>query len=66
MPLLAAYLIWRSIRQPSYRSGWGERFLGWAPLSHSRLSGSGRRLWVHAVSVGETRAAEPLIRMWLA
>ena len=66
MPLLAAYLLWRSIRQPSYRSGWGQRFLGWAPLNHSRLSGSGRRLWVHAVSVGETRAAEPLIRMWLA
>ena len=65
MPLLAVYLLWRSIRQPSYRNGWGQRFFGWPPVDSLNRNGSGRRLWVHAVSVGETRAAEPLIRMWL-
>jgi 3-deoxy-D-manno-octulosonic-acid transferase len=56
-PFAALYLLWRSRRQPEYRAHWGERF-GWARYPRT----SGRPLiWVHAVSVGETRAAEPLI-----
>ena len=56
-PFAALYLLWRSRRQPEYRRHWGERF-GWA-----RYTRTSRRplLWLHAVSVGETRAAEPLI-----
>jgi 3-deoxy-D-manno-octulosonic-acid transferase len=56
-PFAAMYLLWRSRRQPEYRAHWGERF-GW-----SRYPPRGNRplLWVHAVSVGETRAAEPLV-----
>lgn len=56
-PFAALYLLWRSRKQPEYRAHWGERF-GWA-----RYGGGGDRalIWVHAVSVGETRAAEPLI-----
>ena len=56
--LLPAYtlrLLWRSRAEPSYRAALSERFgfydeaptQGW--------------LWVHAVSLGETRAAAPLI-----
>jgi len=57
MPLAALYLLWRSRRQPAYRAHWGERF-GWARYAVA----AGRPLiWIHAVSVGETRAAEPLI-----
>jgi len=57
VPLAALYLLWRSIAQPEYRRHWGERFLG-----HGPEPPSGRPLiWVHAVSVGETRAAQPLI-----
>ena len=57
MPLAALYLLWRSRRQPAYRAHWGERF-GWA-----RYAVDSKRpvIWIHAVSVGETRAAEPLI-----
>ncbi|MFM1990451.1 MAG: hypothetical protein RJA99_3408, partial [Pseudomonadota bacterium] len=56
-PLVLAYLLWRGRRQPAYRAHWAERF---------GLAG-GRRddaplIWVHAVSVGETRAAQPLVR----
>jgi len=56
-PFAALYLLWRSRKQPEYRRHWGERF-GWA--RYSRASAR-PRIWVHAVSVGETRAAEPLI-----
>ena len=56
-PFAALYLLWRSRKQPEYRAHWSERF-GWAryPQAISRPL-----VWVHAVSVGETRAAEPLI-----
>lgn len=56
-PLVMAYLLWRSIRQPAYRGHWGERF-GW----HPRRAGSQPLIWLHAVSVGETRAAQPLVK----
>ena len=56
-PLAALYLLWRSIAQREYRSHWGERFLG-----RGAAPPAGRPLiWIHAVSVGETRAAQPLI-----
>ena len=55
---LPAYLLrlwWRGRLEPAYRQWWGER-LGWG----STPSSPGR-LWLHAVSLGETRAAAPLI-----
>ncbi|HET9024068.1 MAG TPA: lipid IV(A) 3-deoxy-D-manno-octulosonic acid transferase [Burkholderiaceae bacterium] len=56
-PFAALYLLWRSRKQPEYRAHWGERF-GWARYARTT---SRPLIWVHAVSVGETRAAEPLI-----
>ena len=55
-PAIALYLLWRSRRQPAYRRDWAERFLG----RYGRREPS-RCIWIHAVSVGETRAAAPLI-----
>lgn len=55
-PLVLAYLSWRSRRQPEYRQHLGERF-----GMHRPRAGLGPLIWVHAVSVGETRAAEPLV-----
>jgi 3-deoxy-D-manno-octulosonic-acid transferase len=57
VPFAALYLLWRSLAQPEYRRHWRERFLGLgaAPPAGRPL------IWVHAVSVGETRAAQPLI-----
>lgn len=57
-PVAVLHLLARSLRQPDYRRHWGERFLGrGAPA----LRGAGPVFWVHAVSVGETRAAMPLL-----
>jgi 3-deoxy-D-manno-octulosonic-acid transferase len=55
LPLAFLYLLWRSRRQPEYRQHWGER-LGWAPRPGNRPL-----IWIHAVSVGETRAAAPIV-----
>lgn len=57
-PLAVARLFLRSRKERGYREHIGERFgcgPGRAPDDHAPL------IWVHAVSVGETRAAQPLI-----
>lgn len=55
-PAAMAYLLMRSRKQPAYRDFWGERF-GWSSYP---AKGSRPRVWLHAVSVGETNAAKPL------
>lgn len=67
IPLLIGHLLWRSIRQPAYRRHWRDRFWGRrtpidGPFPHHDAP---QVLWVHAVSVGETRAAAPLVLQWL-
>lgn len=60
-PLAMLYLLWRSRRQPEYRRHWAER---WGVVR--ARSGRTPLVWVHAVSVGETRAAQPLVDALLA
>jgi 3-deoxy-D-manno-octulosonic-acid transferase len=57
LPLVLLRLWLRGRKEPGYRQHWGERlgFYGAAAPAGAMV------LWVHAVSVGETRAAEPLI-----
>jgi 3-deoxy-D-manno-octulosonic-acid transferase len=59
LPLVLLRLLWRSLRSPAYRQRWRERLgvYGDEPLRAG--------LWVHAVSVGETQAAAPLIKHFL-
>ena len=56
LPLVLARLWWRGRKEPGYRQHLGERLGFYGPRA-----GSAPSIWVHAVSVGETRAAEPLI-----
>ncbi len=55
LPLVPLKLLWRGIKQPAYRQHWGERF-GFYSIKLCKPV-----IWLHCVSVGETRAAEPLI-----
>jgi len=58
MPLVWLRLLWRGRRQPAYRQHLGERHA----LYPQALACRPRPLiWLHAVSLGETRAAAPLI-----
>ena len=59
LPWAAIHLLWRARRQPDYLRHWGERF-GFFPAPADARSSS-PILWLHAVSVGETRAAQPLV-----
>ncbi len=64
MPLVLGRLWWRGRKEPGYRRHLGERFgyYGRKPGPDQLLR---RTIMVHAVSVGETRAAEPLVEALL-
>ncbi|GGE33058.1 3-deoxy-D-manno-octulosonic acid transferase [Halopseudomonas oceani] len=55
LPLILLRLLYRAIKAPAYARRWAERFA---------LGGDVRRggIWVHAVSVGESIAAAPMVR----
>ena len=58
LPVAAIYLLWRARQQPEYLRHWRERF---GLFSHLQHRTNAPLIWLHAVSVGETRAAQPLI-----
>src|SRR5256885_1817736 len=55
-PFVLARLWWRGRHEPGYRQNIAERF------GFYRRTPARPVIWLHAVSVGETRAAEPLLR----
>lgn len=59
LPFVPLKLWWRGIKQPAYRQHWQERFGFYQVKSIKPI------IWLHCVSVGETRAAEPLIKTLL-
>ena len=58
-PLIWMRLAWRARKQPEYLRHLGERY-GFYPQKPAAPL-----LWLHVVSVGETRAAEPLVKALL-
>ncbi len=63
LPVLVVRLYLRSLKAPAYRRRIGERF---RPAPMPGLAERDKLIWIHAVSVGEVAAAEPLIRSLLA
>lgn len=57
LPLLPLRLWWRGRKESGYRQHWAER------LGYYRLQPDRQRplIWLHAVSLGETRAAQSLV-----
>ena len=55
-PLIKRYLKKRARQAPAYLAHWDERF------GRSLPQPRGQQIWLHAVSVGETRAALPLVK----
>jgi 3-deoxy-D-manno-octulosonic-acid transferase len=60
LPLVLGRLWWRGRKEPGYRAHLGERLGFYGPRLSPRMT-----IMVHAVSVGETRAAEPLVEALL-
>ena len=60
LPLLPLRLAWRARKQPEYLQHVGERF------GFYRANPTKPVIWLHAVSVGETRAAAPLVKLFQA
>ena len=61
LPAVLARLLWRSIKEPTYRHNLLQRF-GFVEFGKEISS---PLIWVHAVSAGETIAAVPLVRKLL-
>ena len=60
LPAVFARFWWRGRAEPAYRQGWAQRLGRWPGLGAP--SPEQPRVWLHAVSLGETRAAQPLVR----
>ena len=56
LPFVFLRLLWRSRKNPAYRDNWRQR------LGHCDTTLGDKVIWIHAVSVGETQAAEPLVK----
>lgn len=59
VPIILLRLLYRSLRAPAYRRRIGERFALTALPAH--FDNKRQTIWIHAVSVGETVAAAPLV-----
>ena len=57
LPVILGRLLFRAIKAPAYRQRWAERFGFVTPDKTTKET-----IWLHAVSVGETLAAVPLVK----
>ena len=60
LPFTPLKLLWRARNQPEYLQHWRERYGFYTAVSNNKPV-----IWLHCVSVGETRAAAPLVKALL-
>ncbi|MDO4858153.1 MAG: 3-deoxy-D-manno-octulosonic acid transferase [Thermoguttaceae bacterium] len=58
--IFSPFLLYSALFKGKYREGFGEKFLGKAPVWEKKKSG--RRVWIHAVSVGEVNLAATILK----
>lgn len=69
LPAVFARFWWRGRQEPAYRQRWAQRLGYWSasettadpPVPDASAAKPHLRIWLHAVSLGETRAAQPLV-----
>jgi 3-deoxy-D-manno-octulosonic-acid transferase len=64
LPFTVFKLIYRGFKQHDYLKHWDERY-GFYSDSTKKVWAKRKTLWIHAVSVGETKAAIPFIKLFL-
>jgi len=64
-PLLLPKFLWRMLRRGGYRKGFGQRVFRLLENDLRQVS-DGRKLWVHAVSVGEVSVGLAFMDRWRA
>jgi 3-deoxy-D-manno-octulosonic-acid transferase len=64
LPFTLIKLIYRGFKQPDYLKHWDERYGFYSPYT-KKIWGKRKTLWIHAVSVGETKAAISFIKLFL-
>ena len=57
LPFILLRLLFRGLAAPNYRKRWRQRFGFFTPPESAKET-----IWLHAVSVGETLAAVPLVK----
>lgn len=62
------WIVWRRVTQGRYQQGWREKLFGNLPRPSASTSNSSsnqnkRRIWFHAVSVGELQVIRPVIEL---
>lgn len=60
LPFTPLKLLWRGRKQAEYLAHWQERYGFYKQPAQQAI------IWLHCVSVGETRAAEPLVKALIA
>ena len=63
LTLLLPWLVLSAITKGKYRQGFAQKFLGLVPrLPGAGVDSSQRRIWLHAVSVGEVNLLQPVLQ----
>jgi len=64
LTVLSPWLLYRFLVLKKYRGGWAAKMLGLVPELPERpaTGGNAKRIWLHAVSVGEINLLRPLVR----
>lgn len=58
--IFSPFLLYSALFKGKYREGFGEKFLGKAPVLEKKKSD--HRVWIHAVSVGEVNLAATILK----